>query len=248
MAFPDSLTPAVDGIRFNPYYIQGDSATSSTNAIPFNRRHVIVSAVTNGAHDYVVLPALADVPNGHKISVINSVKVDLMSGASGEKINNVDSSGSDKYVLNANLVTTIIKVSNTVGWVAFALDNLGAQVTAVVVSSPSLSPSSSSSASMSPSASLSPSSSSSASRSPSASLSPSSSSSASRSPSSSSSASMSPSGSLSPSASQSPSASRSPSASSSASMSPSASLSPSSSESRSLSPSASRSPSASASA
>lgn len=241
MAFPDSLTPVVDGIQFHPYYIQAASTTSGTNYIPADRAAIVVSAAAS-AQAYVLLPALSEVPNGHKITLLASAKCNVKS-QSGEKINNVDSSGGDMFAIEVGQTFTIIKVDNTIGWVAWALDTLGAQVTAIVVSSASLSPSASSSASMSPSASLSPSASPSRSQSPSASRSPSSSASASLSPSSSSSKSMSPSASLSPSASQSPSASLSPSSSSSASMSPSASLSPSSSASRSKSPSASVSPS-----
>lgn len=235
--------PVLDGLRLTPYYIQADDAETVVNYIPFNRQVVVVSAITNNAQDYVSLPALSLVPNGHKITLFSSVTCNVKS-QSGEKINNVDSSGGDMFVANAGFTFTVVKMDNTAGWVAFALSTLGAQVTAVVVSSASLSPSSSASASMSPSASLSPSSSASASRSPSASQSPSSSSSASRSPSSSASASLSTSASLSPSASQSPSASLSPSSSVSVSLSPSASLSPSSSTSRSRSPSSSVSPSA----
>ncbi len=252
MAFPNSLDPRVDGIKYNPYYIQADATHTVTNNIPFNRRTVVVSAVITNSNDFVVLPALADVPNGHMIRLLCSAGSDFelrTKASSNEKINNVDSDATNNYKCTDGQVMTIIKVNNTAGWVAFALTNLGAQATAVVPNATSAS----ASASRSPSASLSPSSSSSVSRSPSASLSPSASSSVSRSPSSSSSASLSPSASRSPSASLSPSSSASVSSSaslspsSSASLSASASLSPSASESRSLSPSSSVSASSSTS-
>lgn len=246
MPFPDSLTPVTDGIQFSPYYIQADSSHTVTNDIPLGRNAIVVSAVTNNAQDFVVLPLLSTVPVGHKITLLSSVKATVKS-RSTEKINNVDSSGTDKFVIEAGNTYTITKMSNTAGWMAFALSSLGAQVAAIVVSSASLSPSASSSASMSPSASLSPSASPSRSQSPSASLSPSASSSASLSPSSSASKSMSPSASLSPSSSASSSSSASLSPSASASSSASASLSPSASPSRSTSPSSSKSPSSSAS-
>lgn len=246
MAFPNSLEPIVDGLGINPYYIQADDSVSSTNNIPWNRQVVIVSAVTNDANDFIVLPATGDIPNGHSITVYNAATSDCevrTPASSNTKINNVDCDGSNEYFLTSGLVTKFVKVSNTQGWVAFALTKLGAQVTAVVPDAVSMS----SSASKSPSASMSPSSSASGSMSPSASKSPSSSASRSMSPSSSSSASLSPSSSGSPSASLSPSSSASKSSSaslspsSSASSSSSASLSPSSSASRSQSPSASAS-------
>lgn len=254
MAFPNSLEPVVDGLGLNPYYIQADDSVSSTNQIPWNRHNIVVSAVTNDANDFIVLPAVASVPSGHTITVFcnagNEFEV-RTPAASNTKINNLDSDGTKEYGCTDTQIHRFVKVSNTQGWVAFALTKLGAQVAAVVPddvassSSASLSPSSSSSASKSPSASMSPSSSGSASLSPSSSSSASRSPSASQSPSASlspsSSASASSSASLSPSSSASSSTSASLSPSSSASSSSSASLSPSSSVSRSLSPSASQS-------
>src|SRR3990167_8878499 len=193
-----SSQPILDGLRFNPYYIQAKANITPNasgvvvNAIPFNRNLIVVSGVTTDANDFIQLPLVADVPNGHKITIVCQAGSDFemrTPATSDTKINNVDSDGTNEYFCRDNQTITIIKVDNTICWIAWALDSLGAQVTAVVPDAVSASASES----------LSPSASASASRSPSASLSPSASSSASLSPSASASASQSPSASLSPS-------------------------------------------------
>src|ERR1043166_9424487 len=100
MAFPNNQQPVLDGLRFNPYYIQADSTTTKTSYIPLDRRSVVISAVTNGASDYVILPALSTVPNGHTLMLLASVKCGLKT-QSTEKVNNIDASGTDYYSLEA---------------------------------------------------------------------------------------------------------------------------------------------------
>ena len=222
MAFPNSVVPVVDGAQINPYYIQADDSTSSTNFIPPVRRSIVVSGVTNNREDYVELPNVADVPNGHEITIHCAASSDFTMqtpASSDTKINNIDSDGASGYYCTGTEVMKVVKVSNTQGWVAFALTKAGAQAAAVVPYAISGSPSASISSSPSKSISTSPS------RSVSISPSLSPSTSLSKSPSISSSISLSRSPSIS--VSVSPTESTSPSASSSISPSKSPSVSPS---------------------
>lgn len=222
MALSSSTNPVLDGLQNLNSNVTAGSTDAGANTIFPAQKAITVTG--SGGGTYAVLPSLADVPNGHEI-LINCASDSFLRtpASSDEKINDVDCDGANQYPLVATQVLKIIKVNNTVGWVAHELTALGATVTAVVPgahsSSPSISPSVSPSKSPSVSPSASPSVSPSVSPSRSPSVSPS------RSPS------------VSPSASVSPS--RSPSVSPSASVSPSVSPSKSPSVSPSASPSVS---------
>ncbi len=239
MALSSATNPVLDGLEVAVSSVTADDSDNVLNQIYPAQTSVDILGVTNGQDDYVTLPALADVPNGHEIIINSQVSPCLLHtpAGSGEKINNVDCDGTNDYPLTVSEVVKVVKISNTVGWMAHAYSALGAVVAAVVPAA--VSASSSLSPSVSPSVSKSPS------KSPSISpsISPSSSLSPSASPSVSPSVSLSPSTSpsVSPSVSTSPSVSVSPSVSKSPSISPSISpsVSPSVSTSPSLSPSAS---------
>ena len=223
MALSSATNPVLDGVRVAVSNVVADDSASYLNQIYAPCQSVNVIGITNSENDYVILPLIADVPIGHEIIINNVASSDFQlrtPASSGTKINNVDCDGTGSYPMTNTQILKVIKISNTVGWMAHGYTAIGAVATAVVPEghslSPSISPSVSKSPSKSPSVSLSPS------ISPSVSLSPS----------------------ISPSVSKSPSLS--PSISPSVSVSPSASLSPSSSPS--VSPSVSKSPSLSPSA
>lgn len=52
--------------------------------------------------------------------------------ASGEKINNEDCDGTKEYLMTDTQVVKVVKISNTVGWMAHGYSAIGAVVTAVV--------------------------------------------------------------------------------------------------------------------
>jgi len=138
MALPQGNCPTVDGLWLRPFLVTPDDATPALvgqNAIPPGIKTAQVGTVTNDANDWVILPSLADVPNGHEIIVLCSAggNFELRTPASSnEKINNVDSDGTQEYLCTDTDVIRAIKVSNTVGWVAQSLTNLGAVRTAVI--------------------------------------------------------------------------------------------------------------------
>lgn len=138
MALPQGNCPTVDGLWLRPYLVTPDDATPALvgqNAIPAGIKVGQVGTVTNNANDWVVLPSLADVPNGHEIIVLCSAGGNFemrTPDASGEKINNVDSDGTQEYLCTDTDIINVVKVNNTVGWVAQSLTYLGAVRTAVV--------------------------------------------------------------------------------------------------------------------
>ena len=110
-----------------------DSGAAST--ITAGVTAVDVQAVTNDANDWIVLPSLASVPVGHTIRIACNAGGNFemrTPASSNEKINTVDSDGTQEYLCTDTEVITITKVSATDGWVATAQTALGAIATAVV--------------------------------------------------------------------------------------------------------------------
>jgi len=116
-----SLTPNTDG--------------GTASVILPGKTAVDVGAVTNDANDHIVLPSLSAVPVGHKIVIACNAGGDFelrTPATSNEKINTVDSDGTQEYLCTDTETIFITKVSATDGWVATALTALGAVATAVV--------------------------------------------------------------------------------------------------------------------
>ena len=141
MANNDS--PTLDGIWFRPYIGKARNddigmttdASSVGNTIPPTAKTINIESVETNADDFLTLPALADVANGHEIIILGNAGSDFevrTPTTSNEKINNVDSDGSNEYLFTDTQVHRFIKVSNTQGWIAYGFSNLGAIVTAVV--------------------------------------------------------------------------------------------------------------------
>lgn len=128
-------SPVLDGIWFRPYLLTPNNANTGANSIPPSAKVGQVGTVTNDANDWITLPSLADVPNGHEIIILASAGGNFemrTPTSSNEKINNVDSDGTQEYLCTDTDVIRVYKVSNTAGWVAQSLTNLGAVRTAVV--------------------------------------------------------------------------------------------------------------------
>lgn len=134
MALANALYPSFKGVRFQPQTITADSAASTTNTIEKTRHAVTVSGVTNDANDFIVLPSLADVEVGHTIRIYAGAgsNFELRTPASSnEKINDVDSDGTQEYLVTDTHTVIIWKISST-AWVAQSITKLGAVATAVV--------------------------------------------------------------------------------------------------------------------
>ena len=136
-----------------------DAEGEGVNMIDAGVNVVSVGANVNGARDYVVLPAIADVPSGHKITIIAGTANSCVRtpAASNTKINNVDCDGDQWYEIPNTQIHEFVKIDATIGWMAIGYSAIGTIQIGVVPVSLSLSPSISPSYSPSLSPSISPS-------------------------------------------------------------------------------------------
>lgn len=140
---PNIDSPVFDGIWFRPILLKPAAVNAGANtdtltagnSIPATARVGVARAVTNDANDWITLPSLADVPNGHEIIILCNAagNFEMRTPATGEKINNVNcGDAATEYLCTDTDVIRVIKVSNAAGWVAQSLTNLGAVRTAVI--------------------------------------------------------------------------------------------------------------------
>ena len=136
----NATNPILDGVWFRPRLVTPNDATPAVgaigaNGIPASVKVVEVGAVTNDANDWITLPSLADVPNGHEITILCSAggNFELRTPAgSNEKINNQDCDGTKEYLCTDTEVLKVVKINNTVGWMAHAYTAIGAVAAAVI--------------------------------------------------------------------------------------------------------------------
>lgn len=136
-------SPVLDGIHFRPYILKARNdntgattdASSTGNSIPPSAKVAYVDTRETDADDWITLPSLADTPNGHQIIVIAQAggNFEMRTPAtSNEKINAVDSDGTNEYLVTDEDIVIVTKVDNTIGWIAQSITKLGAVRTAVV--------------------------------------------------------------------------------------------------------------------
>lgn len=136
----NGMNPVLDGIWFRPFLVRpsttvAPSTTGLTNAIPPTIKVVDVQAVNTNADDWLTLPDIADVPNGHEITILCNAggNFELRTPASSNtKINNQDSDGTKEYLCTDTEIVKVVKLNSTTGWVAWSFTALGAKTTAVV--------------------------------------------------------------------------------------------------------------------
>ena len=112
-----------------------DAVVADTNVITAGVTNVSVSATNQNSDDFIVLPAIGDVPIGHTITIVANSTTDfeLRTVASSDtKINNVDADGSQEYLVTDANTVFIHKVSDSYGWAANDFDHVGAIVSAHV--------------------------------------------------------------------------------------------------------------------
>ena len=112
-----------------------DSEVVGLNVIPGMATVVEVTGVTNDANDFIVLPALSSVPNGHTITVITNAGANheiRTPAASGEEINSEDCDGTKEYLMTDTQIHYFVKINSTIGWMAHGKTAIGAAVTPVV--------------------------------------------------------------------------------------------------------------------
>lgn len=112
-----------------------DSEGADVNMINPGVALVEVGANVNDVNDFIVLPAIADVPIGFAITVVsNAAGHEVRTPASSNtKINNQDSDGTKEYAIaSGSQVHIFRKISDSIGWMGQGFTAIGAVVTAVV--------------------------------------------------------------------------------------------------------------------
>ena len=130
-----SNTPRVDGVEVTPVILIAAATQGTGNSIPPLAQTVEVQGVANDANDFIVLPSLASVPNGHRITVIGSAGANFevrTPVSSAEEINSEDCDGTKEYLFTDTQIHYFTKIDNTIGWMGNGYSALGAVVTAVV--------------------------------------------------------------------------------------------------------------------
>lgn len=135
MAQPNGLNPVFETVFSTTQYIQADDAQGTVNTIQAGKDKVVVNDVVNDANDFIVLPALADVPDGFTITVVGQAGANFevrTPAASAEEINSEDCDGTKEYLFTNTQIHRFTKINNTIGWMGQGFTAIGAVVTAVV--------------------------------------------------------------------------------------------------------------------
>jgi len=130
-----NTSPDLIGAHFQAHIVYPDAVSSSTASIPPRAKVIEVGAVVNDADDWIVLPSLADCPNGHEITILCNAGSNFemrTPAGSAEEINSEDCDGTKEYLCTDTEIIKVIKIDNTIGWMAHAYSAIGAVVTAVV--------------------------------------------------------------------------------------------------------------------
>lgn len=129
------LRHADAGPVFVAQTITADDSESALNTVLAGSSAVYVDNYTNDANDFIVLPALADVPIGWEITVIGQAQGNFevrTPASSAEEINSEDCDGTKEYLFTNTQIHKFVKIDNTIGWMGYGYSAIGAAVTAVV--------------------------------------------------------------------------------------------------------------------
>lgn len=132
--FSDEPPVFAEGFKSTAQALTPNSSAGAGNSILPGVTGCAVGTVTNDANDFIVLPAIADVPIGHTIRIACNAggNFEMRTPASSNtKINDVDSDGTAEYLCTDTDLVIVTKHTTT-GWVAQSLTKLGAVRTAVV--------------------------------------------------------------------------------------------------------------------
>lgn len=134
MALSQGKRPVLEGLQINSVTLSPTAAQGTGNSIAAHVRAVRLAANVTDVNDFTVLPSLAHVPTGHTITIIaGAANSELRTPASSnEKINNVDSDGTQEALLTAGNVYTVTKIDNTIGWMLEGRTAIGAYQTAII--------------------------------------------------------------------------------------------------------------------
>lgn len=135
MSISNGRTPRLQGVEYTPVELVAQATQISKNSIPPLAKSVVVTGVANDANDWVTLPPLNSCPDGHEITLLCSAGANFelrTPASSAEEINSEDCDGTKEYLCTDTQVVKIVKINNTIGWMAHGYSAIGAVVTAVV--------------------------------------------------------------------------------------------------------------------
>lgn len=135
MSVVNGMTPLLKGIHYETQVIKPDDSQEEANSIKAGVKSVRLGANINDANDFVVLPSLASVQNGHIITIIagSAANCELRTPASSnEEINSEDCDGTKEALLTATNIYTVTKIDDTIGWCLVGHTAIGAYETAIV--------------------------------------------------------------------------------------------------------------------
>ena len=129
-----NTAPDLQGFHLESVTLTPTTGSSVLNNIPVRAKVVTLGANVTGVTDFVTLPALADVPNGHSIQITaGAANCEVRTPAtSAEEINSEDCDGTKEYLLTATQIHTFTKIDSTIGWMGAGYTAIGAVATAVV--------------------------------------------------------------------------------------------------------------------
>ena len=96
MALNNNSIPRTKGVQIKPFVLQADDSETTINTVPAGASVVEVTGVTNNADDFIVLPRLGEVQNGHEMTILCSAGANFeirTPATSAEEINSEDCDG-----------------------------------------------------------------------------------------------------------------------------------------------------------
>lgn len=134
MAIVNGATPRLQGVNYEAVTISPAATQTLANSIAPGVKSVRLAANVNDVNDFTVLPSLASVEDGHRITIIaGAANSELRTPASSaEEINSEDCDGTKEALLTATNIYTVTKIDNTIGWMLEGRTAIGAYETAVV--------------------------------------------------------------------------------------------------------------------
>ena len=134
MALSQGKRPLFEALQVAAVSLTPDSAESAVNIIEAGVTSVRLGANVNGVTDFVTLPSLASVEDGHVVTIVaGAANCEVRTPAgSNEEINSEDCDGTKEYLLTATQIHRFTKIDNTIGWMGQGFTAIGAVVTAVV--------------------------------------------------------------------------------------------------------------------
>ena len=115
----------------SPTHVVKPNATTAdirSRTIGRSVKQVSVLAVTNGVADFITLPSLVSVPEGHKITILCNAggNFELRTPVgSAEEINSENCDGTNEYLCTNTRIVALTKISNTIGWEAHEYTAVG---------------------------------------------------------------------------------------------------------------------------